>query len=133
MAVARTWSGSRPQPSSSNSNSKPFSDRALEFQAQGAVRRLALGLAIGRRLDAVHHRIADELNGDILDRRLIGLRDQLQSLTVESHGLVVLLRDVLGERAQGALEASGRSRALCAGQWLRRPTSRGVNFGAWMI
>ena len=64
------------------------------------------------RLDAVHHGVADELNGDVLDRRLIVMRDQMQAVHVEGHGLLVLLGDVLGQRTKRVLEAPGGRRAV---------------------
>ncbi len=108
--------------------------QALEFQPQRAVRRLAFRLAGRGGLDAVHHGVADELNGDVLDGRLIVIRDQTQAVNVESHGLLVLLRHVLGQRAKRVLEASRRGRAVGprAGGGFGADL-RATNFGACMI
>ena len=55
----------------------------------------------------MHDGVANELDGDILDRGLISRRNQLQTRAFEHHVFVLLLRDVIRQRPQRAVEAAG--------------------------
>ena len=67
----------------------------LELEAQRALRGFARGGARGGGLDAVHDRIADELDGDVLDGGLIRGRNELQTQTGRAvMVLLALLRTV---------------------------------------
>ena len=87
----------------------------------------------------MHDGIANQLNGDVLDGRLVARRNQLNADALQHHGLVVLLRHQFGQRRQSAVEAArrrhavrlGRRDGLCGAAGLCAICAR--NFGASMI
>ena len=85
----------------------------FEFQVQRAGRRFANADALLRGLYAVYHRVADQLDGHVLDGRLIARGHQLQSAALEHHGLAILLCDQVGQGRERALQAAHRGHALC--------------------
>jgi hypothetical protein len=77
-------------------NARPDSGH-LERDPDVTLGRLALGFALGRRFDAVHHGIANQLDEHVLDRTAIGLGHLVMAAAGHDDLLAMIVGDAIRE------------------------------------